>query len=68
MTATDAVKLFYDYVAIFFVVYLVGYSTFLLLAVAVGSSELYTRRRQEKDVYKRQTCRTWTSSTRGTRT
>ena len=48
MTATDAVKLFYDYVAIFFVVYLVGYSTFLLLAVAVGSSELYTRRRQEK--------------------
>ncbi len=31
---------------IFFVVYLIGYSTFLFLSVAVGSSELFKKKRQ----------------------
>lgn len=44
----DMVKTFYDWVAVFFVVYLVGYSSFLFLSVAVGASELYVRKRQNK--------------------
>lgn len=47
-TATDVVKFFFDIVGIFFLIYLIGYSTFLLLSVIVGSSELYRKRRQEK--------------------
>jgi len=35
-------------VNIFFVIYLIGYSTFLFLSVVIGSSELYKRRRQDK--------------------
>ena len=31
----------------FFLIYLIGYSTFLLITVIVGSVELYTRRQQE---------------------
>ncbi|MCD7722328.1 MAG: glycosyltransferase [Clostridiales bacterium] len=42
----DVFKLFFNYVGIFFVAYLIGYSTFLLLAVLVGSSELYGTRRK----------------------
>lgn len=32
----------------FFVIYLIGYSSFLFLAVVIGSSELYKKRQQEK--------------------
>lgn len=42
------IKTILDYVNVFFVVYLIGYSTFLFIAVVTGSSELYKRRRQEK--------------------
>lgn len=42
----DTYKLFFDYVGVFFVAYLIGYSTFLFLAVAVGSSTLYSCRRR----------------------
>lgn len=42
----DALKLFFDYVGVFFVLYLIGYSTFLFLAVAVGSATLYSFKRQ----------------------
>lgn len=42
----DAFKTFFDYVGIFFILYLIGYSTFLFLAVVVGSSELYSYRRR----------------------
>ena len=44
----DAIKVFLDGVGVFFVIYLIGYSTFLFLAVVVGSSTLYRRRREEK--------------------
>lgn len=44
----DIIKNFLNGVGVFFVLYLIGYSTFLFLAVVVGSSELYRRRRQEK--------------------
>lgn len=44
----DAIILLLDWVNIFFIIYLIGYSTFLFLAVVVGSSTLYQHRRQEK--------------------
>jgi len=37
-----------DGVNVFFVIYLIGYSSFLFLAVVIGSSELYQKRRQDK--------------------
>lgn len=40
----DAIKLFLDYVGVFFVLYLIGYSTFLFLSVTVGSSVLYRQK------------------------
>ena len=42
------VKTILDYINVFFVIYLIGYSSFLFLAVVVGSSELYKKRHQEK--------------------
>lgn len=44
----DIIKAFLDGVGIFFVLYLIGYSTFLFLAVVIGSSSLYRRRRQDR--------------------
>lgn len=46
--AFQTVKAILDWVNVFFIIYLIGYSTFLFLAVVVGSSELYKRRQQEK--------------------
>jgi biofilm PGA synthesis N-glycosyltransferase PgaC len=42
----DIIKLIYDYIALFFIIYLVGYSTFMFLSVIVGSTTLYQNRRQ----------------------
>lgn len=42
----DAIKVFLDFVGAFFILYLIGYTTFLFLAVAVGASELYASRRR----------------------
>lgn len=39
---------FLDIVGVFFIVYLIGYSTFLFLSVLVGSSELYKIHRQKQ--------------------
>ena len=44
----DAVDLFLKIVGVFFVIYLLGYSTFLFLSVVVGSSELYKIHRQKR--------------------
>lgn len=44
----DAVKLFFDCVGVFFILYLIGYSTFLFLSVTVGSSVLYQQRQMEQ--------------------
>lgn len=41
------IDLFLDSINVFFVIYLIGYSTFLFLAVVIGSSDLYKKRRQE---------------------
>lgn len=41
-------KNFLDGVNVFFICYLIGYSTFLFLAVVIGSSELYKKRQQER--------------------
>ncbi|MEG0590389.1 MAG: glycosyltransferase family 2 protein [Lachnospiraceae bacterium] len=44
----DAIKLFLKGVDIFFVIYLIGYSTFLFLSVVYGAIELYQRRKNER--------------------
>lgn len=44
----DAVDFFLKTVGIFFIIYLIGYSTFLFLSVIVGSSELYKTHRQKR--------------------
>lgn len=43
----DALKLFLEWVGYFFIVYLIGYSTFLFVSVVVGSLELYKLHRRE---------------------
>lgn len=45
MTA-DFYKEFFDYVGIFFLIYLIGYASFLFFAVATGSAELYRDRQK----------------------
>lgn len=42
----DTIKVFFNGVGVFFIVYLIGYSTFLFLAVVVGASSLYSTRQQ----------------------
>lgn len=42
----DSIKVFFNGVGIFFILYLIGYSTFLFLAVVVGASTLYRTRQQ----------------------
>lgn len=44
----DAIKLFFEYVGIFFVLYMIGYASFLFLAVSVGSSTLYQLKRRNQ--------------------
>lgn len=46
--AFEWLKTFLEWVEVFFVIYLIGYSTFLFIAVVTGSSSLYKKRRQEK--------------------
>lgn len=43
---TDLFKTFFDYVGIFFIIYLVGYASFLFFSVAVGASSLYSNKRR----------------------
>ena len=43
-----ALKIFMDCVGIFFILYMIGYATFLFLAVAVGSSTLYQFKRRNQ--------------------
>lgn len=45
---TGYVDLFLKGVGVFFILYLIGYSTFLFLSVVVGSSELYKIHRQKR--------------------
>lgn len=45
---TDVFKTFFNYVGIFYIIYMVGYASFLFLSVAVGSSMLYKLKRQNK--------------------
>lgn len=42
----EVFQTFFNWISVFFVLYLIGYSTFLFLAVAVGSSTLYSCRRR----------------------
>lgn len=44
----DAIKLFVEYAGIFFVLYMIGYASFLFLAVSVGSSTLYQLKRRNQ--------------------
>lgn len=45
---TDAYKLFFDYVGSFFILYMIGYASFLFLSVTVGSSTLYQLKRRNE--------------------
>lgn len=45
---SDAFKLFFEYVGIFFICYMIGYASFLFLSVTVGSSVLYQTKRRNK--------------------
>lgn len=42
------VKTLLDWINVFFVIYLIGYSSFLFVAAVVGSSDLYRKRQQKK--------------------
>lgn len=42
----DTIKVFLNGVGVFFILYLIGYSTFLFLAVVIGASTLYRTRQQ----------------------
>lgn len=44
----DGFKLFFDYVGVFFILYLIGYASFLFLSVTVGSSTLYQIKRRNR--------------------
>lgn len=44
----DAIDLFLKIVGVFFILYLIGYSTFLFLSVVVGSVQLYRQHRQAR--------------------
>lgn len=44
----DGIKLFLFFVDVFFVIYLIGYSTFLFFSVVTGATELYQKRLDEK--------------------
>ncbi len=45
---TDSIKIFFDGVNMFFLIYLIGYSTFLFISVLVGATTLYKRKIQDK--------------------
>lgn len=47
-TVFEIIKVFLSCVEAFFVVYLIGYSTFLFISVVTGSSTLYKKRQQDK--------------------
>lgn len=44
----EFIRVFLMWVEVFFIIYLLGYSTFLFIAVVTGSSSLYKKRQQEK--------------------
>lgn len=44
----DAFKLFFDYVGVFFIIYMIGYASFLFLSVTVASSALYQTKRRNR--------------------
>lgn len=44
----DTIKAVFDGIGVFFLLYMIGYSTFLFLAVVVGASTLYRRKRQDR--------------------
>ena len=48
----DAIKLFYSCVGVIFVIYLLGYSTFLMLSVIYGSLDLYKENKRKNIIMK----------------
>ena len=45
---TDVYKLFFSYIEIFFIIYMIGYASFLFLSVTVGSSALYQSKKRNE--------------------
>ena len=44
----DGIQLFFELVGYFYVAYMIGYASFLFLAVTVGSSTLYQVKRRNR--------------------
>ena len=44
----EILDIFLKAVGVFFIIYMIGYSTFLFLSVLVGSSELYKTHRRKR--------------------
>ena len=44
----ETIKNIFDIISVCFVIYLIGYSTFLFLSVVVGASTLYRKKMQDR--------------------
>ena len=44
----ETIKNIFDIISVLFLVYLIGYSTFLFLSVVVGASTLYKKKMQDR--------------------
>ncbi len=44
----ETIRFIFDIIGVFFIIYLVGYSTFLFLSVVVGATTLYKRKMQDR--------------------
>lgn len=44
----DIIKAIFDGIGVFFIIYLIGYSTFLFLSVIVGATTLYKKKMQDR--------------------
>ena len=47
----EFVKYFYTVVGVLFVIYLLGYSTFLIASVIAGSLDLYKESKKRRNIY-----------------
>ena len=40
----ETIKIIFDTISVFFIIYLIGYSTFLFLSVVIGATTLYHKK------------------------
>ena len=44
----ETIKIIFDTISVFFIIYLIGYSTFLFLSVVIGATTLYHKKMQNR--------------------